>query len=182
MYSQSVLGLDFGNAQTELLTGKACFYFFHDSIAKPMLESKAANFELDSMLMPNLVGRQIESQFPGGPGVVLSIPAKIDPSRKQAALDLIDFLTSDDADQQSIQLNGGAAPLNSALPTPPTSIYTHGKPQLSNAVLYLDWFYPPEITKVLQEGLQAGAIGRTTAEGLAKSLQATLHRLVSGGY
>src|SRR5260370_31111535 len=100
-----------------------------------MLESKAANFELDSMLMPNLVGRQVESQFQGGPGVVLSIPAKIDPSRKQAALDLIDFLTNDDADRQSIQLNGGAVPVNAAVPPTPISIYTKEKADISNKAL-----------------------------------------------
>jgi raffinose/stachyose/melibiose transport system substrate-binding protein len=182
MFSQSVLGLDFGNAQTELLTGKACFYLFHDSIAKPMLAAKAANFELDSMLMPNLVGRQVDSQFPGGPGVVLSMPDKIDPSRKPAALDLIDFLTSDDADRESIELNGGAVPVNAGVPTAPISVYTKEKADISKLVIYLDWFYPPEITKVLQEGLQAGVVGRTTAEALGKSLQATLDRLVSGGY
>jgi raffinose/stachyose/melibiose transport system substrate-binding protein len=182
MFSQSVLGLDFGNAQTELLTGKACFYLFHDSIAKPLLAAKAANFELDSMLMPNLVGRQVDSQFPGGPGVVLSMPEKIDPSRKQAALDLIDFLTSDDADRESIELNGGAVPVNAGVPTAPISVYTKEKADISKLVIYLDWFYPPEITKVLQEGLQAGVVGRTTAEALGKSLQATLDRLVSGGY
>jgi raffinose/stachyose/melibiose transport system substrate-binding protein len=182
MFSQSVLGLDFGNAQTELVNGKACFYLFHDSIAKPMLESKAPNFELDSMLMPNLVGRPVESQFPGGPGVVLSMPAKVDPSRKQAALDLIDFLTSDDSDRQSIQLNGGAVPVNADVPTAPISIYTKEKADISKLVIYLDWFYPPEITKTLQEGLQAGVVGRTTAEALGKNLQATLDRLVAGGY
>ena len=182
MFSQSILGLDFGNAQTELLTGKACFYLFHDSIAKPMLEAKAADFELDSMLMPNLVGRQVDSQFPGGPGVVLAIPEKIDPSRKAAALDLIDFLTNDDADRESIQLNGGAVPVNAAVPPAPISIYNKEKADISKLVIYLDWFYPPEITKVLQEGLQAGVVGRTTAEALGKNLQSTLDRLTAGGY
>jgi raffinose/stachyose/melibiose transport system substrate-binding protein len=182
MFSQSVLGLDFGNAQTELLTGKACFYLFHDSIAKPMIEAKAANFELDSMLMPNLVGRNVNSQFPGGPGVVLSIPPRIDPSRKSAALDLIDFLTNDDADRQSVDLNGGAVPVNANVPTAPISVYTKEKADISKLVIYLDWFYPPEITKVLQEGLQAGVVGRTTAEALAKNMQVNLDRLVSNGY
>jgi raffinose/stachyose/melibiose transport system substrate-binding protein len=179
MFSQSVLGLDFGNAKTELLTGKACFYLFHDSITKPMLEAKAPNFELDSMLMPNLVGRPVESQFPGGPGVVLSLPAKVDPSRKQAALDLIDFLTSDDSDRESVELNGGAVPVNVSVPPAPISIYTKEKSDISKLTIYLDWFCPPEITKVLQEGLQAGVVGRTNAEALGKNLQAALDRLVT---
>ena len=182
MFSQSVLGLDFGNAQTELQTGKACFYLFHDSIAKPLIDAKAPNFELDFMLMPNLIGKPVISQFPGGPGVVLSIPSRIDPSRRTAALDLIDFLTNDPADHQSIELNGGAVPVNANVTPAPVAVYAKEKANISKLVTYLDWFYPPEITKVLQEGLQAGVVGRTTAEALAKTMQTTLDRLVSGGY
>jgi hypothetical protein len=69
-----------------------------------------------------------------------------------------------------------------AVPPEPISIYTKEKADISKLTIYLDWFYPPEITKTLQEGLQAGIIGKTTAEALGKNLQATLDRLVSGGY
>jgi raffinose/stachyose/melibiose transport system substrate-binding protein len=182
MFSPGVFGLDFGSAQTELVTGKACFYLFHDSIAKPIIESKPANFELDFMLMPNLVGKPVTSQFPGGPGVVLSIPSKIDPKRQPAALDLIDFLTSDASEKLSIELNGGAVPVNANVPPAPIAVYSKEKENISKMVTYLDWFYPPEITKVMQEGLQAGLAGRTTAEALAKLMQSTLDRLVSTGY
>jgi raffinose/stachyose/melibiose transport system substrate-binding protein len=182
MFSPSVFGLDFGSAQTELVTGKACFYLFHDSIAKPIIESKPANFELDFMLMPNLVGKPVISQFPGGPGVVLSIPAKVDPKRQTAALDLIDFLTSDSSEKLSIELNGGAVPVNANVPPAPIAVYSKEKENISKLVTYLDWFYPPEITKVMQEGLQAGLAGRTTAEALGKSMQSTLDHLVSTGY
>jgi raffinose/stachyose/melibiose transport system substrate-binding protein len=182
MFSPSVFGLDFGSAQTELVTGKACFYLFHDSIAKPIIESKPANFELDFMLMPNLVGKPVISQFPGGPGVVLSIPAKVDPKRQTAALDLIDFLTSDSSEKLSIELNGGAVPVNANVPPAPIAVYSKEKENISKLVTYLDWFYPPEITKVMQEGLQAGLAGRSTAEALGKSMQSTLDHLVSTGY
>jgi raffinose/stachyose/melibiose transport system substrate-binding protein len=182
MFSPSVFGLDFGSAETELVTGKACFYLFHDSIAKPIIESKPANFELGFMLMPNLVGKPVTSQFPGGPGVVLSIPSKIDPNRQPAALDLINFLTSDSSEKLSIELNGGAVPVNANVPPAPIAVYSKEKENISKMVTYLDWFYPPEITKVMQEGLQAGLVGRTTAEALAKLMQSTLDRLVSTGY
>jgi raffinose/stachyose/melibiose transport system substrate-binding protein len=182
MFSPSVFGLDFGNAQTELQTGKACFYLFHDSIAKPIIDAKPPDFELDFMLMPNLVGKPVTSQFPGGPGVVLSIPSRIDPKRQPAALDLIDFLTSDTSEQTSIELNGGAVPVNANVPPAPIAVYGKEKANISKMVTYLDWFYPPEITKQMQEGLQAGLADRTNAETLAKSLQSTLDRLVSSGY
>jgi hypothetical protein len=49
-------------------------------------------------------------------------------------------------------------------------------------VTYLDWFYPPEITTALQQGLQAGVAGRISAEALSKNLQGVLDRLSSSGY
>ena len=61
-------------------------------------------------------------------------------------------------------------------------MYGKEKNNISKMVTYLDWFYPPEITKQMQEGLQAGLAGRTNAETLAKSLQSTLDRLGSSGY
>jgi raffinose/stachyose/melibiose transport system substrate-binding protein len=182
MFSPSVFGLDFGSAQTELQTGKACFYLFHDSIAKPLVEANPPNFDLDFMLMPNLVGKPVTSQYPGGPGVVLSIPAHVDPKRKNAALDLIDFLTNDASDRQSIELNGGAVPVNTAVTPTGIPVYAKEKTEISKMVTYLDWFYPPEITKALQDGIQAGLAGRTKPETLAQSMQATLDRLASGGY
>jgi raffinose/stachyose/melibiose transport system substrate-binding protein len=182
MFSPGVFGLDFPNAQTEIQTGKACFYLFHDSIAKPLMAAASADFRLDYMLMPNLVGKEIISQYPGGPGTVVTIPAKIDPQRKAVALQLIDFLTSDQGDQEAVSLNGGAVPVNVNVPPDAIPVYIKEKTEISKMVTYLDWFYPPEITKGFQEGLQAGLLGRAKAETLAKSLQDTLDRLVGGGY
>jgi raffinose/stachyose/melibiose transport system substrate-binding protein len=182
MFSPATFGLDFSGAQSEIQTGKACFYLFHDSIAKPLMEAQSENFALDYMLMPNLVGKQVASQYPGGPGVVLTLPSDIDPKRKAAALHLIDFLTSDNADQQSVALNGGAVPVNKGVAPEGVPVYAKEKEDISKMVTYLDWLYPPEITKGMQEGLQAGLLGKTTAEALGKSLQDTLERLIAGGY
>jgi raffinose/stachyose/melibiose transport system substrate-binding protein len=182
MFSPAVFGLDFPGAQTELQTGKACFYLFHDSVAKPLMAAQSDAFQVDYMLMPNLVGKPVTSEYPGGPGVALTLPSDIDPKRKGAALKLIDFLTNDDADRQSVDLNGGAVPVNKNVAPQGVPVYTKEKEDISKMVTYLDWFYPPEITKGMQEGLQAGLLARTTAQALGKSLQDTLDRLVAGGY
>jgi raffinose/stachyose/melibiose transport system substrate-binding protein len=60
--------------------------------------------------------------------------------------------------------------------------YQKEKTEISKMVTYLDWFYPPEITTALQEGLQAGLAGRITAEALARNLQTVLDRLSGAGY
>ncbi len=182
MFSPSVFGLDFPNAQTEFQTGKAAFYLFHDSIAKPLLEANPPDFQLDCALMPDLTGKGARAQFPGGPGVAVSIPAKLDAKRKAAALALADFLTTDASSQQSLELNGGAVPVNANVNTAPIAVYQKEKEVIGSMVTYLDWFYPPEITKTLQEGLQAGLAGRTTADRLGKDLQGQLDRLYAGGY
>jgi ABC-type glycerol-3-phosphate transport system substrate-binding protein len=111
LFTPGVFSLDFPNALSEFNTGKCAFYLFHDSVARQIMEANPANMELDVMLMPNLVGKPVESQFPGGPGLVLSIPTKIDPKRKDVAIKLIDFLTTDSSNAESVKLNGGAVPV-----------------------------------------------------------------------
>jgi raffinose/stachyose/melibiose transport system substrate-binding protein len=182
LFSPGVFGLDFANAQSEFQTGKACFYLFHDSIAKGLHDAEGEQLKLDFILMPKLVKKEVLSQFPGGPGLVMAIPAKIDPARKDLALRLIDFLSSDDVNRESMQINGGAVPVNVKVEPSDLPFYQKEKTMISRMVTYLDWFYPPEITTALQEGLQAGVAGRITAEALSKNLQAVLDRLTNGGY
>jgi raffinose/stachyose/melibiose transport system substrate-binding protein len=182
LFSPGVFGLDFANAQSEFQTGKACFYLFHDSIAKGLHDAEGEQLKLDFILMPNLVKKPVISQYPGGPGLVMAIPSRIDPARKELALRLIDFLSSDDVNRESMQINGGAVPVNSKVQPSDLPFYQKEKTEISKMVTYLDWFYPPEITTALQEGLQAGVAGRITAEALSKNLQAIQERLLNGGY
>ena len=132
--------------------------------------------------MPNLVKESVISQYPGGPGLVMAIPAKIDPARKEAAFRLIDFLSSDESNRDSMQINGGAVPVNAKVQPSDLPFYQKEKTEISKMVTYLDWFYPPEITTALQEGLQSGLAGRITAEALSKNMQALLERISSTGY
>jgi raffinose/stachyose/melibiose transport system substrate-binding protein len=182
LFTPGVFSLDFPNALSEFNTGKCAFYLFHDSVAKQIMEANPANMELDVMLMPNLVGKPVESQFPGGPGLVLSIPTKIDPKRKDVAIKLIDFLTTDSSNAESVKLNGGAVPVNANVRPLDIPVYIKEKGFIHQMVTYLDWFWPPEITHGFQEGLQAGLAGRIKAEEMAKNVQATFDRLVSNGY
>jgi ABC-type glycerol-3-phosphate transport system substrate-binding protein len=53
---------------------------------------------------------------------------------------------------------------------------------LDNFRLYLDWFWPPEVTNTFRQSLQAGILGQKTPEQAAKDVQATFDKLVAGGY
>jgi raffinose/stachyose/melibiose transport system substrate-binding protein len=182
LFSPGLFGLDLADAQSEFRTGKACFYLFHDSMAKGLHEAEGEQLKLDFILMPNLVRKPVKSQFPGGPGLVMAIPSRIDPARKALAFRLIDFLSSDNVNRETMEINGGAVPVNANVEPSDLPFYQKEKTEISKMVTYLDWFYPPEITTALQEGLQAGVAGRITAEGVAKNLQAVLDRLANGGY
>jgi len=182
LFTPGIFSLDFPNALSEFTTGKCAFYLFHDSVAKQIMEANPPSMELDVILMPNLVGKPVESQFPGGPGLVVSIPGKIDPKRKDASWKLVDFLTKDSSDAESVKLNGGAVPVNAEVSPPDIPVYIKEKGFIHQMVTYLDWFWPPEITHGFQEGLQAGLAGRIKAEEMAKNVQATFDRLVANGY
>lgn len=53
---------------------------------------------------------------------------------------------------------------------------------LGNMTTYLDWYWPPEVTRAFQEGIQAGVAGNLTAAAVAKDIQSTFDGLVAGGY
>ncbi len=48
--------------------------------------------------------------------------------------------------------------------------------------IYLDWAWPPEITRAFQEGIQAGVSGNLSAEQVAKDIQSVFAGLLSSGY
>ena len=72
--------------------------------------------------------------------------------------------------------------MNANVNPPDIPVYIKEKGFINRMVEYLDWFWPPEITRAFQEGLQAGLAGRIKAEEMAKNAQATFDRLVSNGY
>ncbi len=182
MFSPSLFSLDFPNALTEFTTGKAAFYLFHDSVAKQIMDSQPPNMELEMMLMPKLVEQNVKSQFPGGMGGVITLPSKVESSRRAVALKLIDSLTQDDSDALNVQLNGGAIPVNANAKPLDVPVYAKEKNLLGQMTIYLDWNWPPEITRAFQEGIQLGLAGRATAPAVAKNIQSILERLVQGGY
>jgi raffinose/stachyose/melibiose transport system substrate-binding protein len=51
-----------------------------------------------------------------------------------------------------------------------------------NLVTYLDWNWPPEVTRAFQEGIQGGVAGQVTAADAAASAQQALDALVAKGY
>jgi raffinose/stachyose/melibiose transport system substrate-binding protein len=182
LITRSVFSLDTPQAVAEFSSGRAAFLMQHDGLIQQIFTAKPEAVDLDVMLMPKLVDGEAKSQFPGGPAGVIGIPARVEGDRKAAILALLADLTSDAANTTIVRDNNGTVPVNQ-------SVKGSDIPQVSKLiqlsdglVTYLDWNWPPEITRVFQEGMQAGVAGQMSAEDVAAKAQATLDRLVGEGY
>lgn len=182
LITRSVFSLDTPNAVAEFSSGRAAFFLQHDGLIQQILTAKPAGVDLDVMLMPDLVGGGVKSQFPGGPAAVLGVPAKVEGDRKAAVLGLIDALTSNEANAEVVKSNNGTVPVNTAVKGSDTPVIAKLIKLSDGLVTYLDWNWPPEITRVFQEGIQAGVAGQQSGAQVAEKAQATLDRLVSEGY
>ncbi|MCX5478073.1 ABC transporter substrate-binding protein [Kaistia geumhonensis] len=182
LVTRSVFSLDTPNAVAEFASGKAAFFLQHDGLIQQILSAKPEGVDLDVMLMPNLVGGDVRSQFPGGPAAVLGVPAKVEGDRRAAALALVNALTSNEANAEVVKVNSGTVPVNTAVKGSDTPVVAKLIQLSDGLVTYLDWNWPPEITRVFQEGIQAGVAGQQTGAQVAEKAQATLDRLVGEGY
>ena len=53
---------------------------------------------------------------------------------------------------------------------------------VDNLTTYLDWLWPPQITRAFQEGIQAGVAKQKKAEEVASDIQKEFDKLVASGY
>jgi len=182
LFTPDVLSLDVPDCDAEFLTGKAAFRMHWDGVISQVHDQRPPNMDLKVMLMPQLTSNGARAQFPGGTGSAMGIYAKIAPERLSVAQDLLNFLTSDANDTYLIQ--DGKATLG-------TNLHSQGSKDpvalvegklLPNMTIYLDWAWPPEITRAFQEGIQAGVSGNLSAEQVAKDIQSVFAGLLSSGY
>ncbi|MDB5058147.1 MAG: transporter substrate-binding protein, partial [Chloroflexi bacterium] len=187
IFSPDVLSLDTPGAQAEFLTGRAAFWLHYDGIistvrqaAPPALNPPGMN--LDVTLFPWVDKKTVKRQFPGGTGAAIGIYSKIAANRKATAQQVLDFCTTDQADTYLVK---------NSLSTLGTNIHAQGssdpvalkeKAILPNMSIYLDWYWPPEITQAFQQGIQAGINMSKTAKQVSADIQTVFEGLLKSGY
>ena len=125
----------------------------------------------------------VKRQLPGGTGWATGIYSRIAPEREELAYAILDFWTTDDmvalrnaVYADAVSTNIGVQPSDD-----PLSI-RYGEISAPNQFVYLDWFWPPEITRAFQEQ-QQGIVAKTvTASEAADNIQAVLDELYADGY
>jgi len=187
IFSPDVLSLDTDGATAEFMTGKAAFWLHYDGViatvrqaAPPSLNPPSMN--LDVTLFPRIGKKSIKRQFPGGTGAAAGIYSKTSPARQKVVTEILEFITTDRANAYLV--TNGASTMG-------TNIHAKGSTDLvalkertllPNMTIYLDWYWPPEITRAFQEGIQAGVGLKKTAPQVARDIQAVFTKLLKSGY
>ena len=182
LFIEGVQTLDRDGALATFVNGKAAFWLMFTSYIGSVRKASTRGMDFDVEIPPQLTSQKTPRRFPGGIGSSLAISSKIDSSRKDIAIEFCEFLTRD------VYIDHVCRTLGTALGTTTTSkggedpVTPKLVGMLDNFRLYLDWFWPPELTNTFRTVLQAGVMGQKTPEQAATEVQATFDKLVAGGY
>jgi raffinose/stachyose/melibiose transport system substrate-binding protein len=180
LFIEGVNSLDTASNTASWLTDKAVFTIVGS--LPDVRKANPPNFTLDVGVMPQLTDNKVDSQFPGGTGAALTIYQKVAPERRSLAFDYLEFLTRDEnVSYLASQLHSSVTTnVNAKASDDPIAGKLAG--MVDHLTIYLDWYWPPEITRAFQENLQAGVGGQKTGLDAAKDIQAAFDKLVAGGY
>lgn len=182
LITQDSFSQDTPQTLADFSAGRAAFWMQHESLISQLASSKPEGVELDVMLMPKLVDGDVKSQYPGGPSGIVGVNAKSEGDRGAAARAFIDWMTTDEANREEVKFNNGTVPVNAGVEPFGGGVVEKMVDFSSNLVTYLDWNWPPEVTRAFQEGIQGCVAGQLSAADAAQGAQEALDQLVANGY
>lgn len=184
MFIEGVNSLDSDGAWIAFSQGKAAFWYEHSW--RVGLYREDTYPELDLNLMPPL--RSVEDanlkrMLPGGTGSATGIYAKIAPERLDLAMDILDLMTSDQWVKWSNDTNKDPVSTNKNVEASDDVLAVKYATECAdNQFTYLDWYWPPEITRAYQENQQAVVAGTKNPQEAADAVQKVLDDLYKDGY
>jgi raffinose/stachyose/melibiose transport system substrate-binding protein len=149
---------------------------------------RKAGLERDKLgvtAFPIVVSGSKSQQTGSAAGAAMSLNCKIDPENEAAALQLIDYLSSDAKVLELSTLDNTAmSPNKNFAPKTADPLYTNviNQELAPTTVTFLDWIWPPEVVTAFQNEIQAVVGGQTTSEEAMDRIQAVLDQLIEGGY
>ena len=183
MFAPDVLSADTDSALNDFIRGKAAFWMAYDGTIAAIRQANPSNMDLNVQLMPRLVSNTTaKSQFPGSTGNPLCLYQKVSSAKKDAALALIDYLSTDSVDAYMVKDSQQSFPVNAHAQGSTDPAALQEKKFLDQLTTYLDWYWPPKITAAFQQGIQAGIAKTKTAQEVAQDIQATWQKVRSSGY
>lgn len=184
MFIDSVNSLDGDGAWLPFTQGKAAFFYTHTG--QIGVYRKGDFPELDLGLIPPLravADANIKRQMPGGTGSATGVYAKVAPERHDLAMSVLDLMTSDKWVKWANDLNKDPVSTNQNVQASDDPLALKYAEECSpNQITYLDWNWPPEITRAFQENQQAIVAGTKQPADAAQAIQQVLDDLYQDGY
>jgi raffinose/stachyose/melibiose transport system substrate-binding protein len=182
LFSPGMLSNDTDGAQAELFNGKAAFWLQYDGLIAAVADTKPKDFSLGVEEPVQFVSGSVKRNWPGGTGSALGIYTKSAPALRNVAWSFLDFVTRDDNVTYLVQDGKGIITCNVNAKASDDPVATTLKGFVADMTIYLDWFWPPEITRAFQEGIQAGVAKQKDAKQVSQDIQSVFDGLVQKGY
>jgi raffinose/stachyose/melibiose transport system substrate-binding protein len=182
LFSPGMLSDDTDGAQAELFTGKAAFWLHYDGLISSVADAKPKDFTLGVEEPVKFASGSVKRNWPGGTGSALGIYAKSAPERRNLAWSFLEFVTRDDNVAYLVQDGKGIITCNVNAKASDSPVASTLKGFVDDMTIYLDWFWPPEITHAFQEGMQAGVAKQKDAKQVSQDIQGVFDGLVQKGY
>lgn len=184
MFIEGVNSLDSDGASIAFSQGQAAFWYEHSWRIGWYRDGDYP--ELDLSLMPPLRSVEdsnIRRMLPGGTGAATCIYSKIAPERIDLAYQILDLMSSDQWVSWANERNRDPVSTNVAVEASDDELAVKYATECAdNQFTYLDWYWPPEITRAFQENQQAIVAGSKTPDQAAEAIQAVLDDLYLDGY
>jgi raffinose/stachyose/melibiose transport system substrate-binding protein len=184
MFIDSVNSLDDDGAMANFTQAKGAFFYTHASVISTYRNGSfpALDMSLTSPLLA-VNDTTIKRQMPGGTGNALCVYSKIDPARKELAMQVIDLMTNDTWSKWASDQGASPASCNKnvkASDDPLAVKYADGC--APNQTTYLDWYWPPEITAAFQQNIQGLVTGTLKPNAAAQAIEKVMDGLRADGY
>lgn len=186
MFIDGVNSLDSDGAWIAFSQGKGAFWYEHSWRVGLYREGEADYPELELSLMPPVLSVEdtnLKRMLPGGTGNATGIYAKVAPERADLAYSILDLMSSDewvkwmnDLNKDPVSTNANVEASNDPL------ALKYAAECADNQFTYLDWYWPPEITRAFQENQQGVVAGTSTPDQAAQAIQEVMDQLFADGY
>ncbi len=184
MFIEGVNSLDSDGAWLAFSQGKGAFFYEHSWRIGFFRQGDYP--QLDMSLIPpvrSVDDPKIVRQLPGGTGDATGIYANIAPERADLALSILDLMTTDEWVKWRNDRDGDPVSTNINVKASEDPLAVKYEQECApNQFTYLDWFWPPEITRAFQENQQAIVTGDKNPEEAAAAIQKVMDQLVADGY
>jgi raffinose/stachyose/melibiose transport system substrate-binding protein len=184
MFIDGVNSLDSDGAWMSFGQGKGAFFFEHVWRIGDIKINPMPDLDLSLIAPVRAVSdTNVRRQMPGGTGSAECIYSKVAPERKELALQVLDFWSSDESVKFFNELNASPVSTNANVQASSDPVaLKYAKECADNQTTYLDWFWPPEITRAFQEGQQALVAGSKNPDEVGADIQKVMDQLYKDGY